>query len=165
MTDQTPPMFADMDDIELIVTFLQGRLPAERAEAVKRRLKEDADFLEFAAPLLLTWTVPPRFERQARPEGETERAWAEFVKRTGFPNHPLEPPAAPPAAPAPAPTRKRWTIGRIIGIAFWSLMIYVVVLSLGTILWHDLIKPNYFPDPTDGYVAPSGVVAPPTSPR
>ncbi len=34
-------------------------------------------------------------------------------------------------------------------------MIYVIVVSFGTILWHDLIKPNYFPDPTDGWVAPA----------
>ena len=88
MTDHTTPMFDDMDDVELIVTYLQGRLPAERAEAVKRRLKEDAAFLEFAAPLLLTWSVPKHIVRNPRPEGETERAWAEFVKRTGFPNRP-----------------------------------------------------------------------------
>ena len=88
MTNDTVPEFDDMDDVELIVTYLQGRLPAERAEAVKRRLTDDAAFLEFAAPLLLTWSVPPRWVRQPRPEGETERAWAEFVKRTGFPNRP-----------------------------------------------------------------------------
>ena len=116
MTDQTTPMFDDMDDVELIVTYLQGRLPAERAEAVKRRLTDDAAFLEFAAPLLLTWSVPKHIVRKPRPEGETERAWAEFVKRTGFPNRPQEPPAAPapaPAAPpAPASDRVLWSSRR-----------------------------------------------------
>ena len=163
MTDLTTPMYDDMDDVELIVTYLQDRLPADRAEAVKRRLTEDAEFREFAAPLLLVWSVPPRWKRKPRPEGETERAWAEFVKRTGFPERRPEPPVAPPEPPAPAPRRSR--IGRFFEISFWSVAIYVVVLSLGAVLWYDVIKPNWFPDPTDGYVAPSGVVAPPTSPR
>ena len=69
------------------------------------------------------------------------------------------------APPAPEPIAKRSRIGRLFEISFWSVAIYVVVLSLGAVLWYDVIKPNWFPDPTDGYVAPSGVVAPPTSPR
>jgi len=147
----------EMDDLELLTRMLNGQLDAARVAIVRKRLEDDPAFRDFAAPLLLTWNVPPHRERFPLPEGEWERAWERLQQRIRV--------EIPSAAPAPAPTRKRWTIGRIIGIAFWSLMIYVVVLSLGTILWHDLIKPNWFPDPTDGYVAPSGVVAPPTSPR
>ena len=154
MTDHTTPMFDEMDEIELIVTYLQGRLPAERAEAVKRRLTEDPAFLEFAAPLLLTWSVPKHIVRNPRPEGETERAWAEFVKRTGFPNRPQEPPAA---APAPAPRRALWRIGRIIQIGFGSVLLFYILLAFGMIYWHDVIKPIYFPDPPDGWVAPEPV--------
>lgn len=157
MTDQTNAVLDerdDMDEIELITRLLNGQLSPARAAAVKKRLKEDPAFLELAAPLLLTWSVPPYIERHPRPEGEWERAWAEFQKRTGFPQRP-EAPAA-----APAPKRSRWSIGRIISIAFWAFMIYVVVLSLGTIIWDDLIQPNFFPKPTDGYVAPAGPAQP-----
>jgi ferric-dicitrate binding protein FerR (iron transport regulator) len=88
MTEPTKPMYDDMDDIELITSYLNGQLDPERAEAVRRRLEEDEAFREFAEPLLLAWSVPTHLERHPRPEGEWERAWEEFVKRTGFPKRP-----------------------------------------------------------------------------
>ncbi len=151
MTELTKQMYDDMDDVELIVTYLQGRLPDERAAAVKRRLKEDPAFLEFAAPLLLTWSVPKHIERKPRPEGELERDWAEFVKRTGFPNRPQEP---PPAA-TPAPDRVLWSSRRTWERIMWFVVAFMVVVPLGATVWYDVIKPNYFPEPTDGYVAPA----------
>ena len=40
----------------------------------------------------------------------------------------------PAAAPAPAPKRARWSIGRIFQIGFWSVMIYVIIISFAVIL-------------------------------
>lgn len=161
MTEKTPdPTYSvldDMDDLELITRMLNGQLDPARVEAVRRRLAEDAEFRDLAAPLLLTWSVPPHIERNPRPEGEWERDWARLQQRLRV--------DIPAAAPAPAPTRGRWGIGRITEITVWSVLLYVVLASFATILWFDLIKPRYFPDPTDGYVAPSGVVAPSTAPR
>ena len=164
MTDQENSVLdnrEDMDDLELLTRMLNGQLSPERADAVKRRLKEDKDFLEFAAPLLLTWSVPPRIQRQPRPEGEWEQAWAEFQKRTGFPQRPHEPPAAAPA-PAPAPARDRvlWSNRRTWERILWLMVAFVIVVPVGATIWFDRIKPTYFPDSTDGWVAPSGVVAP-----
>ena len=74
----------DMDDIELITMYLNGHLDPEGMDAVRRRIEEDAAFRDLAAPLFLAWSVPPHFERHPRPEGELERDWAEFARRTGF---------------------------------------------------------------------------------
>ena len=84
MSEHNNPMFDDMDDVELITSYLNGQLDPDRAAAVRRRLEEDAEFLEFASPFLLVWSVPPHIERHPRPEGELERHWEEFVRRTGF---------------------------------------------------------------------------------
>lgn len=91
MTDHNPNAAGsadDMDDLELLITYLQGKLDPERAAAVKKRLEEDAAFRDFAEPLLIAWSVPPKHEREPRPEGELEAAWAEFVRRTGFGQEP-----------------------------------------------------------------------------
>ena len=111
MTDHTTPMFDDMDDVELIVSYLQGRLPPDRAAAVRKRLAEDDAFREFAAPLLLTWSVPPHLERHPRPEGEAERAWEEFVRRTGFPNRPVA-----------GPKRRRWVF-KLLQVAILTTLV------------------------------------------
>jgi hypothetical protein len=103
MTDQTDPMLdnrEDMDDIELITSYLNGQLEPERLEAIRRRLEEDADFRELAAPLLLAWSVPRHIVRKPRPAGEMERDWAEFKRRVGF-----DDPAPPPPPPKP---KRRW---------------------------------------------------------
>jgi hypothetical protein len=74
----------EMDDLELITSYLNGHLDPERVEAVRRRLEEDPAFLDLAAPVLLTWSVPTHLERHPRPVGELERDWEAFVRRTGF---------------------------------------------------------------------------------
>lgn len=74
----------EMDDLELITSYLNGHLDPERVEAVRRRLEEDPAFLDLAAPALLTWSVPTHLERHPRPVGELERDWEAFVRRTGF---------------------------------------------------------------------------------
>jgi len=86
-------------DIELIVSYLNGHLDAEQAEKVRRRLSEDREFFLFAEPLLITWSVPSYLERHPRPPGELEAAWAEFVRRTGFPNRPAQSDSAPAEPP------------------------------------------------------------------
>ncbi len=95
MTDEPKSVIDAMDDLEQITSFLNGQLDPECAEAVRRRLEEDASFRDWASPLLLTWSVPRHLERHPRPEGELERDWNEFVRRTGFPErHPVPKPGA-----------------------------------------------------------------------
>ncbi len=147
----------DMDDLELLTRMLNGQLDAARVATVRKRLEDDPAFRDFAAPLLLTWNVPPHRDRFPRPEGDWERAWERLQQRIRI--------DIPAAAPAPAPTRARWSIGRIIQIGFGSVLIFYILMAFGAIYWHDVIKPIYFPDPPDGWVAPSRVVAPSTSPR
>ena len=120
MTDQTDAEFDAMDDLELITTYLNDQLPPARVDAIKRRLKDDAAFLDLAEPLILAWSVSPHIKRKPRPEGELERDWAEFVKRTGFPLRPADPPAsaAPPARPRPRrPSWLRWLAILVLGVA------------------------------------------------
>ncbi|MCL4212725.1 MAG: FecR domain-containing protein [Gemmatimonadales bacterium] len=83
-TDHTYSVLDDMDDLELVTRMLNGQLDPARVEAVRRRLAEDAEFRDLAAPLLLTWTVPPHIERYPRPAGEWERDWSEFAQRAGI---------------------------------------------------------------------------------
>ena len=91
---------ANAADIELITSYLNGQLDPERAEAVRTRLAEDAAFHYLAAPLLLAWSVPKHVERFPRPEGEWERALADFKRRVGF--------GEPPPPPPPPKPKRRW---------------------------------------------------------
>ena len=97
MTDRKP-MYDDMDDLELLTSFLNGHLPADRAAAVRRRLEEDAEFRAFAEPLILAWKVPRDDERD-EPESDEEwqKGWDAFVRRSGFPRIPYH-----------GPRRRRW---------------------------------------------------------
>jgi hypothetical protein len=108
---------ADADDIELITSYLNRQLDPERTEEVRRRLEEDAEFRYLAEPLLLAWSVPKHLERFPRPEGERERAFEEFKRRTGFPNRP------PPEPPPPPKPKRRW--GR------WLALVVVVIAGYG----------------------------------
>lgn len=91
MTDKPKSVLDDMDEVEQITSYLNGHLDPECAEAVRRRLEVDASFRDLAEPLLLMWSVPTHLERHPRPEGELEREWNEFVRRTGFPARPPVP--------------------------------------------------------------------------
>lgn len=99
------------EDLELITRYLNGQLDPERVKAVRRRLEEDPEFLDFAAPLLLAWSVPPEWQRTPRPPGELERHWGEFTRRAGFIHQRRK-------------ARRRWIIGVIItafvvGVGGW----------------------------------------------
>jgi hypothetical protein len=74
----------DDPELGLITDYLMGELPPERVAEVKRRLEEDDAFRELAAPLVLAWSVPPRWKRQPMPRAELVRSWDEFTKRAGF---------------------------------------------------------------------------------
>jgi ferric-dicitrate binding protein FerR (iron transport regulator) len=74
----------DMADVELLTRFLNRQLNPEQDARVRERIENDANFREFAAPLILAWSVPPRWQRHPRPPGERERMWDEFTKRAGF---------------------------------------------------------------------------------
>lgn len=95
MTEQTtytPDERADdrAADLELIVDALNGHLSPERVAEVTRRLEEDPAFRDFAAPMLLTWSVPSYLERHPRPVGELESAWNEFAERAGIAPPPIQ---------------------------------------------------------------------------
>ena len=84
--DFDPAMAADL---ELIIDALNGHLNPERVAEVTRRLEEDPAFRDFAAPMLLTWSVPSYLERHPRPVGELENAWNEFAERAGIAQPPV----------------------------------------------------------------------------
>ena len=74
----------EYEDLELVTRFLNRQLDPERVKLVRQRLLDDPEFLDFAAPLLLAWSVPPEWQRTPRPPGELEKHWDEFTKRAGF---------------------------------------------------------------------------------
>jgi len=86
MTDQKPANGDDRqyDDLELITSYLNKRLDPERVAQVARRLEEDPEFRELAAPMLLVWRLPTHLERHPRPPGELERDWDRFTREAGF---------------------------------------------------------------------------------
>lgn len=90
MTDHTRSVhdaedaMEEMDDLELITMAVNGHLSPERLAEVRHRLETDAAFREVAAPVLLTWSVPPRLEPEPRPIDELERDWDAFAKKAGI---------------------------------------------------------------------------------
>lgn len=81
MSDMRSEAMID-EQLDLITQYLNSQLDPERAEEVRRRLQQDRDFLQLAAPLLLAWDAM-RNGRPAR-AGESERRWDEFTKKAGF---------------------------------------------------------------------------------
>ncbi len=120
MTDQTKSVVDDMDDLELLTAMLNGHLDPERVEAVKQRLTDDPAFREFAAPLLLTWSIPPHLERKPRPEGEWEREYHAFIDRMRARD--LRPEPARPSAWRKHPL---WRVGRLLVL---MLLLYPALL-------------------------------------
>ena len=66
----------------LISDYIVGEMSAERAAEVARRLEEDAEFREIAAPLLLAWSVAPTSEPVSA--DERARAWEEVRRRAAI---------------------------------------------------------------------------------
>jgi hypothetical protein len=84
MTDRNEALTPAGNELELITSYLNGHLDPDRLEQVRRRLDDDPEFRDFAAPMLLTWRVPKHLARHPRPVGELEKHWDEFTKRAGF---------------------------------------------------------------------------------
>ncbi len=90
LDDDLPADLAERSaDLELVIEALNGHLSPERVAEVTRRLDEDPAFREFAAPMLLTWSVPSYLERHPRPVGELEHAWNDFAERAGITQPPV----------------------------------------------------------------------------
>src|SRR5688500_18075439 len=100
---ETPEELLEHADLELITEYLTGRLPAEQVADVKRRLDEDEAFREFAAPLIVAWSVPPRWQRHPMPRAELEKQWDRFTKRVGFVHQRSK----------SRKRRRRWVIGAV----------------------------------------------------
>lgn len=132
---------ADDADIELIVTYLQGRLDPEAAAAVRKRLDEDEHFRYLAEPMLLVWSLPKHLERHPRPEGEWERAFEDFKRRTGFPNRPAEWSDPQPSAPPPS----RWH--RIRYWRHWKGLRVLILLLVGSFMIGAQLMVNALENP------------------
>src|SRR3712207_8868834 len=76
----TADALLDDPDLGLITDYLSNELPAEQVALVKRRLEQDEKFRELAAPLLLTWNVPPLWQRDPMPRAEIVEAWDQFTR-------------------------------------------------------------------------------------
>jgi hypothetical protein len=63
----------DDPDLDLITDYVGGELEPAQVDAVLRRLETDAQFREFAAPILAAWQVAPRSQRMLHPS-ETQVA-------------------------------------------------------------------------------------------
>lgn len=72
------------ENLRLLTEYLNHQLDPERVAIVRQRLEEDQAFREWAAPLLLAWSVPAHHESHPVPQGEIEKRWDEFTKRAGF---------------------------------------------------------------------------------
>ena len=84
MPDKNLPSVARMDDIELVIRYLNRQLDPDTAEQVRVRLEKDPEFYILAEPLLFAWSVPRHLERNPLPAGELEEMWDKFTKRAGF---------------------------------------------------------------------------------
>lgn len=85
MAEHRDSVYEEMSgNVELLIQFLNHQLDPDREAQVRKRLEEDPEFLEFAAPLLLAWSVPDHWERQPNPPGDAERDWDRFTKAAGF---------------------------------------------------------------------------------
>jgi ferric-dicitrate binding protein FerR (iron transport regulator) len=111
----------EMADVELVTRFLNRQLDPDEDARVRARIENDAAFREFAAPLIIAWSVPPRSERQPRPAGEKERMWDEFTRRAGFVHQRRA-----------ARKRKLWMLG-----------IVVLAVALSSFAFRDAIRDRY----------------------
>jgi hypothetical protein len=116
---ETPEELLEHADLELITDYLTGRLPAEQIADVKRRLDEDEAFREFAAPLVLAWSVPPRWQRHPMPRAELEKQWDRFTKRVGFVHQRRK-----------ARRRRLWLIGTVATLIVLGAIVVLPVVAL-----------------------------------
>lgn len=117
----------EMDDLELITMAVNGHLSPERLAEVSQRLKTDAAFRDLAAPVLLTWSVPPRLEPEPRSIEELERDWDAFAKKAGIGRYRLV--KSEPSGPA-GPADDRTHTGRGGGVrrrGWWLAGLLLVV--------------------------------------
>jgi ferric-dicitrate binding protein FerR (iron transport regulator) len=114
-------MKREMGDVELLTRFLNRQLDPEQDARVRARIENDAAFRDFAAPLVIAWSIPPRSERHPRPAGERERMWDEFTKRAGF-------------VYQRRAARKR---------KLWMLSIVVLAIALSSFAFRDSIRDRY----------------------
>jgi hypothetical protein len=84
MYQSMPDEMLDDSDLGLITDYLTNQLPAERVAEVQWRLERDQKFRELAAPLVLAWSIAPKWKREPMPRAEIVRSWDEFTRRAGF---------------------------------------------------------------------------------
>lgn len=121
---------AEGEEIELIISYLNGHLDPAAAAAVKRRLEEDEKFYELAWPLLLTWSIPKHIERHPRPPGEFERDWEEFKRRSGYPNRSPQPPQPPQPPPSRWQRVRSWLYQRMLAVVVVGAVLFSMGLAL-----------------------------------
>jgi hypothetical protein len=106
------------DDLELLTRYLNRQLDPERVAQVRRRLDVDPAFRDFAAPVLLAWRAPPRWQREPVPAGDLERHWDKFTKKADFLHH-----------------RRKRNRRRL-----WFLAIFIVAVALPALLYGREIR-------------------------
>ena len=84
MSEHSLPVVAPMDDLELVIRYLNQQLEPDIAEQVRVRLENDPEFYNLAEPLLFAWRIPRHVDRHPRPPGELEEMWDRFTRRAGF---------------------------------------------------------------------------------
>src|ERR1051325_4620711 len=84
MPEQRSAVPENVEDVQLIIEYLNKQLDPDRAAAVAKRLQEDPVFLDLAGPLLVAWSVPTHWERNPVPQAELEKHWDRFTKAAGF---------------------------------------------------------------------------------
>src|SRR5437016_3417240 len=105
-------------DVELLTRYLNEQLDPERVAIVRRRLREDASFRDWAAPLVLAFELPADSDTRPRPPGEIEKHWDRFTKAAGFVHQRRA-------------ARKR---------RLWIVAIAIAALSLGALLMRGRIR-------------------------
>jgi hypothetical protein len=84
MRSDLPDDQLDDHDLGLITDYLTRQLPPEQMAAAERRLEEDEAFRKLAAPLILAWSIAPKWKREPMPAEELEAMWQDFVRRVDF---------------------------------------------------------------------------------
>jgi len=122
MSDEQRPVDPmENPDLDLITDYLIGELDEAHVAEVRRRLEHDAAFRDFAAPILVAWSVPPRWQRKPMPRAELEKHWDDFTKRAGFEYQ-----------------RRRTRRRRL-----WMLTAVVATLGASAIVFRDRIRERY----------------------
>jgi ferric-dicitrate binding protein FerR (iron transport regulator) len=113
-------------DLDLITDYVAGELDPAQVEAVSRRLEQDAQFRDFAAPILAAWGVAPHWQRFPMTRSEIEAGWDDFTRRAAFTHQRRK-------------TRRRrlWILGIFVAVLVLPALLYSRELRTAFRDWRD----------------------------